>query len=278
MILKLNNLSFNIAIHNDENKRNKIPIIFLHGFTGNVNDWNIVVKNIPQNFYSVVIDLIGHGKSSSPKNIKNYTLSSQLQFLKKIISRLELNNPVLAGYSMGGRLSLAYALENKNNVKALVLESTSFGYKTETEKTERIAADKRLAGQIKNSTLKDFFDFWYGIDLFKSLNNNPNIVLEELKNKKVLTNNKTGLINSLLGFGTGTMDNYLKQIAEFNKKVLLITGSLDKKFTQIAKEAYTLFPNAKNKTVNNCGHNVHLEKPEEFLKFLNEFLLNVQEE
>lgn len=71
------------------------------------------------------------------------------------------------------------------------------------------------------------------------------------------------------------MINYFNLLPNFNKKVLLITGKLDSKFTNLAQKANRLLPNSKIKIVDDCGHNVHLEKPEEFLKLLNWFLLNV---
>ncbi|MCP5062206.1 MAG: 2-succinyl-6-hydroxy-2,4-cyclohexadiene-1-carboxylate synthase, partial [Ignavibacteriae bacterium] len=51
------------------------------------------------------------------------------------------------------------------------------------------------------------------------------------------------------------------------------TGRLDSKFTEIAIEANSLLPNSHHSIVGDAGHNVHLEKPEEFLKFLNMFLI-----
>jgi 2-succinyl-6-hydroxy-2,4-cyclohexadiene-1-carboxylate synthase len=190
---------------------------------------------------------------------------------------LEIVNPVLVGYSMGGRLALAFADEYQTEIKALVLESTAFGYKTKAEQEERILNDKKLAGLIEKVSLQEFFEYWYDLDLFKTLQKNKNISLEELRKEKIKINNKTGLVNSLIEFSTGKMKNYFDRIMNFRKKVFLITGKLDNKFTQIAIEAKNTFPFAEHRIVNNCGHNVHLEKPEEFLKFLNEFLLNVKE-
>ncbi len=277
MIIDIGKIHFNVLLSNKK-KPNDIPVVFFHGFTGNSNDWKNIITNLPNGFYSLAIDLIGHGKSSSPSNKNFYTLSSQIQYLDKIFSKLKIVNPVLVGYSMGGRFALSYAMKNKKSVKALVLESTAFGYKLQHEKEDRILSDKILAEKIINGSLNDFFDFWYNLPLFNSLRENKNVNLEKIKKEKILQNNKIGLANSLLGFGTGTMDNYFEQIDKFESNVLLITGSLDKKFTSIAKEAKEIFPNAEHKIVNNCGHNVHLEKPEEFLKFLNRFLKNIKEQ
>ena len=278
MIIEFEELVFNVLLPESENPHNKIPIVFLHGYTGNANDWQFVIKNLPERFFPIAIDLIGHGKSSSPDEVKKYTAGAQIIYLEKILNELEINSFILVGYSMGGRFALTYAMKHQAKIIALVLESTAFGYKTTKEKEERILSDKKLSEQIKGMPLKDFFEFWYDAGLFNSLRKSENIFLQNLKQEKSKSNNKTGLANSLIGFGTGTMKNYFPVIKNFSKNVLLITGELDTKFTKIATEAKNIFPNAEHKIISNCGHNVHLEKPEEFIKFLNRFLLNIKEE
>ncbi|MCB0748244.1 MAG: 2-succinyl-6-hydroxy-2,4-cyclohexadiene-1-carboxylate synthase, partial [Ignavibacteriae bacterium] len=63
---------------------------------------------------------------------------------------------------------------------------------------------------------------------------------------------------------------------KINQKALLITGELDNKFTNIAEKANNILPNTNFVKVKNAGHNVHLEKPQEFLKLLNTFLLKIR--
>jgi 2-succinyl-6-hydroxy-2,4-cyclohexadiene-1-carboxylate synthase len=55
-------------------------------------------------------------------------------------------------------------------------------------------------------------------------------------------------------------------------KTLLITGELDKKFTQINSELVKLLSSVQHVVVKNAGHNVHFEKPGEYVKAVNEFL------
>jgi 2-succinyl-6-hydroxy-2,4-cyclohexadiene-1-carboxylate synthase len=57
---------------------------------------------------------------------------------------------------------------------------------------------------------------------------------------------------------------------------MLIAGELDEKFVGINIKANSLLPNSELVIVKQSGHNVHFEKPKEFLKFLNRFLLNVK--
>lgn len=275
MILIIDNLNFNLE-YDKSDFVTKTPIIFLHGFTGNLNDWKFVDKKLNNNFSPIFIDLIGHGNSSSPDDAELFTSKMQIKFLKIILQELNLEKVILVGYSMGGRLAIDFSHTFPENVKALVLESASFGLENEGEKEERIQNDSRLAEQIENSTIEEFINYWENIPLFDSQKNLPDQVLEEIKKEKIKSNNPVGLKNSLLGFSTGRMKNYFMLISNFNFPILLIYGELDKKFVNIAKRINPLIKNSEMKIVKNAGHNLHLEKPGEFLKLLDTFLSKIE--
>ncbi|MFZ1291776.1 MAG: 2-succinyl-6-hydroxy-2,4-cyclohexadiene-1-carboxylate synthase [Melioribacteraceae bacterium] len=274
MILKIDNLNFNL-ICDEKILHSKIPIIFLHGFTGNINDWEFLENKIPQKFTPIFIDLIGHGKTSSPDNAELYSSKSQIIFLKNIIDELKLNEIILCGYSMGGRLALEFSYKYPQNVKSLILESTSFGIEDKNERTDRIKNDIKIAENLKRISLEEFLDFWFELPLFNSLKNLHEEKLLKIKKERLFSNNKIGLRNSLLGFSTGKMKNYFLHASKFKMNILLINGELDTKFTQIGEKVIPFLPNGKLEIVKDAGHNIHLEKPEEFLKLLNKFLLNI---
>ena len=89
---------------------------------------------------------------------------------------------------------------------------------------------------------------------------------------KKLTNNVKGLANSLRGFSTGKMASKWGKLYVLSFPVLIITGSMDKKYEQIASKMEKSFPHSEHKIVDDTGHNVHLEKPKEFIKLVNNFL------
>lgn len=275
MKIKYKDISLNVFCLTSELK-NKNPIIFLHGFTGSVTDWKFVTDQLPENLTPIFIDLIGHGKSESPNSIKYYKAQFQIEILKYIIEYLNLKKVILAGYSMGGRLALLFTMKNYTLVESLILESTSFGIENEQERKERIKSDQKLAEQIGNSSVEEFIKNWMKAPLFGTLKNVGFERFETLKNRKIETNNLIGLKNSLLGFSTGKMENYFLVLNDFNVKTMLIVGELDEKFVKINKIANSLLPNSELVIVKQSGHNVHFEKPKEFLKFLNRFLLNVK--
>lgn len=275
MKINYKDISLNIKCKQADLK-SKHPVLFLHGFTGSANDWDFVTENLEEKFTPIFVDLVGHGQSDSPDNPEYYGINFQIELLKNMCDYLDLDKINLVGYSMGGRLALAFATNFRENVESLVLESTSFGIVDKNDRLERIHSDEKLAKQIENSSIGDFIKYWINTPLFDSLNKVEPARLEKLLENKIKRNNQKGLKNSLLGCSTGKMKNYFLELGNLSTDIMLIVGALDQKFVGINTKANSLFTNSELRVIKESGHNVHFEKPKEFLKLLNRFLLNVE--
>ena len=272
MKLKVDDIEFNLLLNESDLNGNKTPVVFLHGFTGDSTDWQFIFDRLPNTFIPVAIDLIGHGKTDSPKDETHYSCTAIVRQLDSIFSQLNLQRIILAGYSMGGRAALSYCLKHSQRVSAAILESTTAGIEDICMKKERVELDLLFADKIKNEGVESFINFWFDTPLFESLKNLPNF--EEVKGKRI-GNSVTGLANTLSSFSAGLMMSYWDKLPLLNLPILLISGELDAKYTNINIAMNSKFPNARHTTVSQCGHNVHLEKPELFTKLVVEFLNTV---
>jgi 2-succinyl-6-hydroxy-2,4-cyclohexadiene-1-carboxylate synthase len=276
MKINVENLFFEVEFNPSEINHN-IPVLFLHGFTGSMEDWNFIKNKLPDGYSPVLIDLLGHGKSSSPPEQINYTPDSQVFLLKGVLDRLNIEKLILIGYSMGGRLALCFAETFPEQILGIISESTSFGIQSDKERGERVETDEKLAEKIGQLKLEEFIDYWLSIPLFKSLKALPVEKYQELRNRKIKTNNREGLKNSLLGFSTGRMKYLIPNLSIFNFKLLLLSGEFDQKYCEISAFAREQLSNCDLKIIKKTGHNIHFEKPGEFLKLINDFLINIRD-
>ena len=270
MILQYENIKLNFE-HLTEFDPSKKTILFLHGFTGSANDWTNVFQKIDRRFNKIALDLIRHGKSSSPSSVNYYMRDSLVNQIEYVISNLRLKETILCGYSMGGRVALNFALAKPELIKGLILESASAGFKNAKEKDSRKKSDEDLAAYIENNSLEDFAAMWFDQELFGTLRRFSNEKLKRMKEERA-KNSKIGLANSLRGFGTGVMPYLGSELVKLKMPVLLITGGLDDKFTQINQSLKKSFPSAKHKVITTSGHNTHLEEPKKFIEAVNSFL------
>jgi len=250
----------------------KSTLLFLHGFAGSSEDWNEIFKFLGKNYNLVALDLPGFGKSSKPANPRYYKLTFLIDCIDALVTHLGLDTIVLCGYSMGGRLALHYLLQRPKKVSSLILESASAGLKTQAERIIRKKSDLELSKYVELNSLEDFFRYWKELPLFASQKKLPLQKQRDLFKRKIKSNTKRGLSNSLKYFGRGNLPSAWGKLEKISKPVLLVSGSLDTKYTSLQKEMKRILPRSTHQIVKQSGHNVHLEKPEVFVNLVTKFL------
>jgi 2-succinyl-6-hydroxy-2,4-cyclohexadiene-1-carboxylate synthase len=265
-------ISINGVQYHVEVKGQGFPMLLLHGFTGDSSTWDRVLPNL-ESYKTIALDLLGHGKTDSPEDHDRYRVEHAVEDLKRLLDELKIEKAFLLGYSMGGRLALAFAAAYPESVKALILESSSPGLRAEDERKERAAGDEKLANMIVSKGLEDFVDYWENIPLFSSQKSLPAGIQEEIRNNR-LSQNPRGLANSLRGMGTGRQPSYWEELRHLPMEVLLVTGELDSKFCRIAEAMKEEVQNSTVIKVSGAGHALHVEEPEKFGTIVREFLKN----
>jgi 2-succinyl-6-hydroxy-2,4-cyclohexadiene-1-carboxylate synthase len=263
----------NILLNLEKLQRNDSEkyILLLHGFTGSSKDWIEVEKYIDSRFNIATLDFIGHGESNSPDDESFYSTESIIEQIDMAINNISNEKIILAGYSMGGRAALTYAIHHQEKLSALILESATPGITSKNLREERIQADEKLAKFVLGNSIEKFIDYWMNIDLFESQKSLPKDKLKLIRENK-LKNNTTGLANSLKGFGTGKMPALFDKLNNIKIKTLLISGELDEKFSNINSHMSRLIQSSGLIVIKGAGHNTHLEKQQEFVKAVNNFL------
>lgn len=268
MQIKLNDLNYHVEVCGEG-----YPLVLLHGFTGDSSTWTPFCPVWGKHSKLIIPDIIGHGKTESPEDINRYKMKSAADDLIRLLDQLEIEQIDLMGYSMGGRLALTIAILYPERVRKLILESASPGLKTYEERILRRMKDGELANLIKEKGIKSFVAYWEEIPLFSTMNRLPNLIKEGIR-KQRLSNNTNGLVNSLLGMGTGSQPSWWDKLNLLRCEVLLLTGEKDEKFCKIAERMAGNMENASWIVINNCGHAIHVEQKEKFGTIVSDFLSN----
>ena len=98
------------------------PVILIHGLAASLYDWEMLMPELATaGYHSYALDLLGHGDSPKPEE-RSYKLKWVLRHLERWIDSLALTeSPVIIGHSLGGYLTLRYALRHPERARALVL-------------------------------------------------------------------------------------------------------------------------------------------------------------
>lgn len=247
------------------------PLMLLHGFSGSSESWGEVTRELSTGSLVIRPDLIGHGRSTAPPDPARYTMEQAAEDIIAILDSLEIHTVSLHGYSMGGRLALYTSIRYPNRIISLSLESASPGLRSADERKTRQASDNALAHRIIAAGLEAFVHEWEQIPLFATQSGLSPHVLEKQRQLR-MANNPEGLAGSLRGMGTGIQPNLWPRLHELQIPALLLTGALDAKFTDIAKQMAGLLPNAQHHVVPHCGHSIYLERPESWVTAVRAFI------
>lgn len=246
--------------------------MLLHGFTGNRRSWEPFYPSWSRHFQLIAVDLIGHGESDAPKDAARYSMAHAAEDLAAVLDALALPSASVLGYSMGGRVALSFAMLKPERVDALVLESASPGLASAAERQARRQQDEALAARIEREGIERFAAYWENLPLFASLAEQPEEVKERIRSIR-LGNRPHGLAYSLRGMGTGAQPSWWDQLEKLASPVLLIAGTRDEKFMNIARRMEERIKESKFMPVEGAGHMVHVEQSARFDTIVREYLL-----
>ena len=122
---------------------------------GSSADWQDVVAAIGDRAFCITPDLPGHGASLG-LTPDAYTMEETARSVVRALDELEVERPVIVGYSMGGRLALYLALCYPERCAGLFVESASPGLESEGERTARRAADGKKAKRLESGDFEQF--------------------------------------------------------------------------------------------------------------------------
>jgi 2-succinyl-6-hydroxy-2,4-cyclohexadiene-1-carboxylate synthase len=245
-------------------------LLLLHGFTRDARAWQPVLPCF-DDYRTIRVDLIGHGRSDSPADPARYTMAHAVEDLLALLHHLDIEQTALLGYSLGGRVALHFALEARQLLWALVLESASPGIDDPMERDARFASDVQLAASIESDGIEAFVERWQAQPLFASQLKLPAAVLAEQRQQR-LENSTAGLANSLRGMGAGAQDDLRPRLHEIDVPTLFLAGALDERYAALAPGMAAAVPGSEHTIITGAGHTTHLEQPEAFAGLVTGFL------
>ena len=96
------------------------PLVLVHGLGGRAQDWALLMPSLMRHGYRVYApDLLGFGRSQRPD--VDYSIALQSDILSEFIDSQKLTRFDLAGWSMGGWVSLKFTLAHPERVRRLML-------------------------------------------------------------------------------------------------------------------------------------------------------------
>ena len=240
-------------------------IVLIHGLFGSYENLGVIARALAGQWQVVNLDMRNHGRSDW-QDTMSYTLMAE--DIKDTLDHLGLDKVALLGHSMGGKISMEFALRYPQRVNKLILADISPVQNRPrhleilsaldsidlSNLQSRQQADQQLALSIAETGVRQF--------LLKSLYKED----EQFRwrfNIKALIANYQQLLEAPPSKGP------------YTGPTLFIKGAeSDYLLPEHQSLIQQLFPQSKAKVIMGTGHWLHAEKPVAFAKIVTDFLLS----
>jgi len=230
--------------------------VLLHGWGSSLDVFNQVGLYFQNDFRVIAIDLPGFGKSEAPNEV--WGVLDYTDFIEEFFRLKGIENPILAGHSFGGRISIVYASRNPVS-KLMLLDSAGIKPKRKLNYYIKVYSYK-----LVRKTLP----FLVGAKKAEE-------ILESYRKKVGSSDykNASGIIRQIM---VKVVNEDLKHLMpKIKAPTLLIWGENDTATpVSDAKIMEKLIPGSGLVVLKNAGHFAFLDKMSEFLIILNSFLKN----
>lgn len=238
------------------------PIIILHGFLGSLDNWQTFAKKLAADHLVITIDHRNHGKSF---HSDDFSYDHMVEDLKTLMEEEWIHEAVVIGHSMGGKTAMHMSMQYPDMIEKLIV--------VDIAPKEYVAGHHDILEALNAVPIASIRSRKEADEILKKYIHDAGVRLFLMKNLK-----RDGVGYSWkanLNVLTTSYDEILKEIQGdvFEEPTLFIRGSqsryiLDSDMNHIR----SLYPSAEVKTIENAGHWVHAEQPEELYRVVNGFI------
>jgi 2-succinyl-6-hydroxy-2,4-cyclohexadiene-1-carboxylate synthase len=232
----------------------------LHGAVGTEADWNQFAEVMATSGREVKGVDLWQFVEKEGCSIEEFGV----RFCQRV--RAEDQEPILLGYSLGGRLALHALLEDSAMWRAAVIVSAHPGLQDDEARVLRMASDAHWAGRALVGSWDRFLQDWNAQGILKS--EHPTALLE----RKGLESRRAALATGLMEWSLGKQDDLRPRLGEIGCPLLWLSGERDSKFGALAAESVSLLSKGVHEIVRGVGHRVPWEASEDFSRAVGGFL------
>lgn len=240
------------------------PFVILHGLFGYSDNWQTHGRKLAEYFRVIMVDLRNHGHSDWSDEFSYELMVSDI---KELFDDLNLNDAILLGHSMGGKVAMSFAQNYPELLdKLIVVDMGIKAYPPHHQKileavctldlsklSNRLEADEHLSKYIDSEAIRQFLmkNIYWKEKGKLAWRMNLSVLEKEMDNILSAIENKECLVQTL--FIRGALSNYI----------------LDEDILDIEK----VFPDSDVVTIENAGHWVHAEQLDLFMETVLGFCL-----
>ena len=224
------------------------PLLLIHGFGGNKDNFTRIANQL-DSYHLIIPDLLGFGNSSKPMDA-DYRADAQATRLHELLKTKGLSSNIhIAGNSMGGAISVAYAAKYPQDIKSLwLIDSAGFWSAGVPKSLEGATLENNPLLIKKTEDIYTLYDFVMYKPPYIPKSVKAVFAQERIANKEL----DAKILEQIV---SDNVEERAKVIAEYNIPTLVVWGEKDQvikpETTVLIKE---IIPQAQVIMMPNIGH------------------------
>jgi pimeloyl-ACP methyl ester carboxylesterase len=237
-----------------------LPVLFLHSLAGHSGHWSASLDHLRPHRRALAFDWQGHGRSGPAEPAEeDFSVPTLVADVAAAVDRLGLERFALVGHSAGGLIALAYAARHPERVAGLLLVDPSGDARQQVPPDQAEAFLAALDSAAYTETIEGY---WCSI----LAGSGPEVT------ERVLTDLRTtspdtvrGVLRTLLAYDPTA------EAGQYQGPARLVVTPLNTGPGSLIQ----LRPDWPAEIVEETGHWLHLDRPDQFQKVLDEFLASL---
>jgi pimeloyl-ACP methyl ester carboxylesterase len=218
----------------------------------------------------VTWDYRGHGLSDAPEEPARYSLAQVVEDLRHVHDAAVGGEPAfVAGLSVGGIVSLAYAQAHRERVKALLLFNTGPGFKNPEALAQWQSMLERAAAKMGEVGLEKYLEGSRAQAELLGLD--PAGAQAAEARVGILRSPVAGLQRFARGVA-GPVPNLVDSLHQIDLPALVLVGEHDANFQRASHVMAAKLPRALRVELAGAGHVLNLDQPDAFVREVERFV------
>ena len=255
MKLKAGGLSFNVMETGDGSP----ALLFLHYWGGSARTWKVVISLLSADFRCIAYDQRGWGGSDAPP--QGYSIRDLAVDANEILRALGIQRYVLVGHSMGGKVAQFLAAQHPIGLEKLVLVAPA------------TPTPQDIPEFAKQAQLHAYDNRENALKALEFLTAQP--PSDDLR-EQIIADNFAAAPAAKLAWPTlSAYEDISAEVGNIAVPTLIVAGDQDRQdpVEQHKREVLTRIPGAKMQIIQNCGHLIPIDQPEQLADAIRAFIL-----
>ena len=231
------------------------PILLTHGHMSSRIAWNGQHQALADRYRVISWDIRGHGQTVSPDDPAQYSLELTIADVRALLGHLGIERAVIGGLSLGGYISLAFALAHPEMVEALAICDSGPGYRNDQARTQWNERAFARAAELEAK----------GLEIFETRS-------REVRESRSRQRSAQSLAHATRGILAQQGSTVIDGLPSISVPTLVIVGDQDQPFLAPCAYMAKKIPGARLEAITGAGHSSNLDQPEAFNRVLVDFL------